>query len=162
MSCGLFRTFACGSFRSWTFSPLPQSIPRKNPNYLRNTAAPGGKQASSPGRQTSEAQLSRPRNGCYAPPPFLDRAFQLRCRSLKAKTQAARVSESRPIKRVLCTPRMRRSRVFFHPLNRRAEAAPRKAILNKVCHSVNLCPISPISPISLRNAPAAPFECPSQ
>ena len=39
LSCGLFRTFACGSFRSWTFSPLPQSVPRKNPNYLRNTSA---------------------------------------------------------------------------------------------------------------------------
>ena len=76
LSCGLFRTFACGSFRSWTISPLPQSVPRKNPNYLRNTAAPGGKQAL--------AQLSRPRNGCYAPPRFLDRAFQLRYRSLKA------------------------------------------------------------------------------
>ena len=35
-----------------------------------------------------------------------------RC-SLKANTQAARVSESRPIKRVLCTPRMRRSRKDF-------------------------------------------------
>ena len=29
-------------------------------------------------------------------PPFLDRAFQLRYRSLKANIQAARVSESRP------------------------------------------------------------------
>ena len=59
--------------------------------------------------------------------------------------------------------RMRRNQKdFFHPLNRRAEAAPQKTNLNKVCHSVSLCPISPISPISPRNAPAAPFECPSQ
>ena len=61
LSCSLFRTFACGSFRSWTISPLPQSVPRKNPNYICNTAAHGGKQAL--------AQLSRPRIGCFAPPP---------------------------------------------------------------------------------------------
>ena len=42
LSRGLFRTFACGSFRSWTISPLPQSVPRKNPNYLRDTAAQEG------------------------------------------------------------------------------------------------------------------------
>ena len=111
LSCSLFRTFACGSFRSWTFSPLPQSVPRKNPNYICNTAAHGGKQTivklSRPikrvlctpaqkselhlqsfraRRQVSTAKLSRPRIGCFAP----------RYRSLKANTQAARVSESRP------------------------------------------------------------------
>ena len=42
LSCGLFRTFACGSFRSWTFSPLPQSVPRKNPNYICDPSARGG------------------------------------------------------------------------------------------------------------------------
>ena len=36
-------------------------------------------------RQVSAAKLSRPRNGCFAPPPFLDRAFQLRSCSLKAR-----------------------------------------------------------------------------
>ena len=60
----------------------------------------------------SEAKLSRPRNGCYAPPPnetgalhpaFSGSGFSASRCSLKANTQAARVSESRPIKRVLCT-----------------------------------------------------------
>ena len=40
LSCRLFRTFAYGSFRSWTISPLPQSVPRKNPNYICNPSAP--------------------------------------------------------------------------------------------------------------------------
>ena len=55
--------------------------------------------------QAARVSESRPIKRVLCTPPFLDRAFQLRCRSLKANTQAARVSESRPIKRVLCTPR---------------------------------------------------------
>ena len=81
---------------------------------------------------------------------------ELHPQSFRARRQANESEAEPPKKRVLCTPRMRRNqKVFFHPLNRRAEAAPQKTNLNKVCHSVNLCPISPISPISPRNAPAA-------
>ena len=80
------------------------------------------------------------------------------------RTRQTSVSEVEPPeKRVLCTPRMRRNQKnFFHLVNRRAGAAPQKISRKKVCHSVSLCPISPISPICLRNAPAAPSDRPSQ
>ena len=40
LSRGLFRTFACGSFRSWTIQSTPSKLPHKNPNYIRDTSAP--------------------------------------------------------------------------------------------------------------------------
>ena len=61
-----------------------------------------------------------------------------------------------------CGTRMRRNQKDFFSLNRRAGAAPQKISRKKVCHSVSLCPISPISPICLRNAPAAPSDRSSQ
>ena len=44
----------------------------------------------------SVSRSARGRRHAQREPPFLDRAFQLRCRLLKANIQAARVSESRP------------------------------------------------------------------
>ena len=121
--------------------------------------------------QANESELSRPASELAGrrqtsvsavEPPFPDRAFQLCVARLKPIRRRHALARAAREKCALRTPRMRRNQKdFFHPLNRRAEAAPQKINLNKVCHSVNLCPISPISPISPRNAPAAPFECSS-
>jgi hypothetical protein len=137
----------------------PSLPPCKNASLLRDTAAP------------------------FLDRAFLDRAFQLRCRLLKAcvsdLSDLSDLSDTRSGNRGgsfifvrtdgtlgtsgTCGTRLRRSRKdFFYPLKRRAGAAPQKISRKRVSHSVNLCPISLISPISPRNAPAAPFECPSQ
>ena len=147
MSCGLFRTFVCGSFRSWTFSPLPQSFRTK----IRTISAILLRPAASKRSETEppESRVLRTLRNTAAPGAARGVLFLVRTDGTFGTTGT-------------CGTQMRRDQKFFYLVKRRAGAAPQKTILNKVCHSVNLCPISPISPISPRNAPAAPFECPRQ
>ena len=157
---------------AWIFEPLLRTLIRSrmsDPLPHHRLAKTQISCAILPRPAASErSETEPPKKRVLCTPPFLDRAFQLRFARLKP---ACRLSVSGEwstdrygeVRRVLCTPQMRRNQKdFFHPLNRRAGAAPQKTNLNKVCHSVNLCPISLKSPISPRNAPAAPFECPRQ
>ena len=70
---GYFGPLLADLFGHGPVSPLPQSVPRKNPNYIRDTSAPfldrwlNCASLVCHWRQVSVAKLSRPRVGCFAP-----------------------------------------------------------------------------------------------
>ena len=124
LSRGLFRTFACGSFRSWTIQSTPSKLPHKNPNYIRDPSA-----------------------------PFLDR---WRVILILWRTNGTFETSG------TCGTRMRRNQKFFSSAEPEGGCRTTKDKLKESFPFGQLCPIGLISPISPRNAPAAPFDCPSR
>ena len=121
MSCGLFRTFAYGSFRSWTFSPLPQSFRTKIRTISAILPRPAANKRSAV-EPPKKRLLCTPRCLAGNPEPFHRRLLSHGCsirsfascleksslapQSFRARRQTS-VSAVEPPdpKKVLCTPR---------------------------------------------------------
>ena len=109
LSCGLFRTFACGSFRSWTYQSTPSKRSAQkselHPQSFRAFSGSVAQLRSACLPQAARVSESRPRNGCFAPRTKIRTTSAI----LPRRRQVSDCETEPPKKSALCAPRAARA-----------------------------------------------------